>query len=138
MSRQETLRDLLVTAVWLTIQSPALPDGPVPSTGEDDANAALREYLQLVQQNPSDLAAHAGAGQAYMELGRFREAITEFELVLPNYVGERSLLPAWLAYSYLAVGEDQKAEALLVSRFGRESGARQLQQFRDAASKFKR
>jgi len=104
----------------------------------DDANAALREYLQLVQQNPSDIAAHAGAGQAYMELGRFREAIVEFELVLPNNVGERSLLPGWLAYSYLSVGEDQKAETLLVSTYGNEAGRRQLQQFRAAASKLKR
>jgi hypothetical protein len=47
-----------------------------------DSNAALREYLQLVQQDPSDIAAHTGAGQAYMELGRFKEAIAEFELVL--------------------------------------------------------
>ena len=104
----------------------------------DDANAALREYLQLVQQDPSDIAAHTGAGQAYMELGRFKEAIAEFELVLPNNVGERSLLPGWLAYSYLSVGEDQKAETLLVSTYGNEAGRRQLQQFRAAASKLKR
>ena len=103
-----------------------------------DSNAALREYLQLVQQNPSDIAAHAGAGQAYMELGRFREAIVEFELVLPNILGERSLLLGWLAYSYLSVGEDHKAEALLVSTYGNEAGRRQLQQFRAAASKLKR
>jgi hypothetical protein len=101
----------------------------------DDAKAALQDYLQLIQQNPSDIAAHTGAGQAYMELRRFREAIAEFELVLPNYVGERSMLPDWLAYSYLSVGEDQKAEALLVSTYGNEAGRRQLQQFRAAASK---
>lgn len=104
----------------------------------DDANAALREYLQLIQQNRSDIAAHAGAGQAYMELGRFREAIAEFELVLPSSVGERSLIPDWLAYSYLVVGQDQKAEALLVSTYGNEVGRRQLQQFRTAALKVKK
>jgi hypothetical protein len=101
----------------------------------DDANGALREYLQLIKQNPSDIAAHAGAGQAYMELRRFREAIAEFELVLPNYASERSLIPGWLAYSYLSVGEDQKAEALLVSTYGPEAGRRQLQQFRAGASR---
>lgn len=101
----------------------------------DDPNAALRDYLQLIKQNPSDIAAHAGAGQAYMELRRFREAIAEFELVLPNYVGERSLIPGWLAYSYLSVGQEQKAEALLVSTYGPEAGRRQLQQFRAAASR---
>ena len=73
-----------------------------------------------------------------MELGRFKEAIAEFELVLPNNVGERSLLAGWLAYSYLSVGEDQKAEDLLVSTYGNEDGRRQLQQFRAAASKLKR
>jgi hypothetical protein len=102
------------------------------AAARDDYATALREYLQVLRDDPGGIDAHAGAGKMYMWLGRFREAVIEFEQVLPSYVGVRSALPSYLAFSYLSVGDSAKAEALLRSAYGPEGARRELEVLRAA------
>jgi hypothetical protein len=108
-----------------------LNDAAKASSREDDTSA-LQLYLAMIRDDPSDREARAGAGASYMHLRRFTEAIAELELVLPFHAGLRSAVPSWLAYSYLALGEDQKAEAVLISAHGAEVARRELEDLRRA------
>jgi tetratricopeptide (TPR) repeat protein len=100
---------------------------------QDDVTAALADYLQAIRDDPTDINAHAGAGQAYMLLGRFREAVAELEQVLPHRRSERSLVPVWLAFSYLSMNDNAKAEAVLTSVYGTEAARRELEVLQAAA-----
>jgi thioredoxin-like negative regulator of GroEL len=69
-----------------------------------------------------------------MNLGRFREAIAELERVLPS-LKDRSAVPAWLAFSYVSVGDIAKAEAVLTSAHGADAAKRELQDLRAAGAR---
>lgn len=92
---------------------------------------ALARFLALVQANPNDLEARGGAGRAYLQLGRFKEAAAEFEAVLPSQAGQRSMLPLWLAHAYVGIGEMARAESLLRQHLPTEDVARRMQAMLD-------
>lgn len=99
----------------------------------DDAASAVKHFEELVRRNPADLEAQAGAGQAYLDLKRYKEAAAAFELVLPSLRrGERSLLYTQAAFAYLALGQDGRAQQILTAAYGAESAKRQLAELREA------
>ena len=92
---------------------------------------ALTRFSALVQANPSDLEARGGAGRVYLELGRFKEAVAEFEAVLPSVAGHRSMLYVWLAHAYVGIGNMARAESLLRQQLPPEAVAQRMQALRD-------
>lgn len=92
---------------------------------------ALSRYLALVQTDARDIEARVGAGRAYLQLGRFREAATELETVLPSIAGHRSLVYLWLAHAYVGTGDTPKAESLLRQLFLPNEVPRQIQAMRE-------
>jgi tetratricopeptide (TPR) repeat protein len=77
-----------------------------------DTEAALRHAREVLQESPNDQRGHYALANIFLKLGRFREAILELELVKPPRP-DRSLIYDQLAYAYLAVGDEHKAEATL-------------------------
>ena len=102
---------------------------------DDDSVVALGHYQALVQADPQDIEARAGLGRAYLQLGRFQQAATEFEAVIPSAAGRRSLVYAWLAHAYVGIGDTARAEALLRQQAPAEAISRQLQALRDDVSR---
>jgi hypothetical protein len=83
---------------------------------------ALQHFQAILKANPADRGAHAAAGEAYSRLGRFKEAVVEYEAALvPSMFENGSLLPVFLAYAYVGIGDTARAEALL-SRKGLSPG----------------
>jgi tetratricopeptide (TPR) repeat protein len=78
-----------------------------------DSAAAISHARELLKLRPGAPAGHYHLGNAYFAASRYKEAAAEFEVVLPSLQQRRSPAFQKLAYSYLALGEDQKAEATI-------------------------
>lgn len=85
----------------------------------NDPDDAIKHYSEILRLDFADPGAHYGIGEAYRELGRFREAAREFEYVAAS-VPEKSLIYADLAYVYVALGDVRKAESFLRHTVPRE------------------
>ena len=77
-----------------------------------DAAGALVSYGQLLRLDASDRYARFGVGLAYFSLGRFREALVAFEALAPKADGSWTPVRVNLAETYLALGMENKANAL--------------------------
>jgi tetratricopeptide (TPR) repeat protein len=79
----------------------------------NDNAAALGHFGELLKLDPGDEGARAGIGEAYLNLGRFSEAAREFEALLPSVRETKSSICFSLAYAYVALADQQKAESTL-------------------------
>ena len=96
-----------------------------------DAAAALRPLTDMLRADPNDVEALYGIARAYKELRRYREAAAAFENLLPRVPrGERTSVYDEAATVYLELGDDARAEATLVTRYGADAGKRRLAQLK--------
>jgi tetratricopeptide (TPR) repeat protein len=101
-----------------------------------DAGGALRYFAEMLRAEPDDLEAQYGSAQAYLDLRRYREAASMFEAVLPRLPkGERTTAYDDAAFTHLALGEDARAEAILVNRYGPDAAKRRLASLRESLRK---
>jgi hypothetical protein len=101
-----------------------------------DAAGAVRHFTEVLRTDPNDLEALYGSGVAYLDLRRYRDAAAAFETVIPRMpTGVRTTIYYDVAFAYLALGEDARAEAILTKRYGATEGKRQLARIREAARK---
>jgi eukaryotic-like serine/threonine-protein kinase len=73
---------------------------------------AIQECLRILDMEPNFAPAHWFLGQAYEQLGKYDEAITQLQQAV-NYSGERALMLASLGYTYAVSGNRAEAEAVL-------------------------
>lgn len=95
-----------------------------------DGMNALGHFRNAQGIDPENLQARAGLGEAFLQLGQFLNAVAEFERVLPTLRGERSPLYLSLAYSYVGLGNDQKAAAVLAVMMNKDAIQPQLEKMR--------
>ena len=77
-----------------------------------DYNALLETARKSVATNPGDWTSHYYLGVAYEGLGRYREAIPEYQRAVDLSRGD-SDSTAGLAHAYTAMGNRKKAEEML-------------------------
>jgi len=103
---------------------------------KSDAGSALRHFAEMLRADPNDLEAQYGSAQAYLDLRRYREAAAAFEAILPRLPkGERTAAYDDAAFAHLALGEDARAEAILVNRYGPDAAKRRLASLRESLRK---
>lgn len=78
-----------------------------------DTDAALRHARDVLKENPKDAGGHDALARVFMKLGRYRDAIAELQLVKTMLPRPGTLIDLSLAYSYLAIGDEQKATELV-------------------------
>lgn len=101
-----------------------------------NASLAIKHYTEMTRLNSEDMDAQYGLANAYLDLNRFKEAASAFEVVLARTPrGERSAVYHQAAFAYVALGNESRAEAILTVAYGPESAKRHLIQIREAARK---
>jgi predicted Zn-dependent protease len=84
--------------------------GAALSQGQPEATR--RHATEVLRESPNDRVARYMLGNAFFAMRRYLEAIAEYEIVKPA-TPRRSILYLQLAYSYLAIGDEQRAEITL-------------------------
>ena len=73
---------------------------------------AVQECLKILDMEPTFAPAHWFLGQAYEQLGRYDEGISELQQAV-HFSGERALMLGSLGYTYAVSGRSAEAEATL-------------------------
>jgi len=93
---------------------------------------AVRLFGLAVDAVPDDVRTLSGLGMAYLSLNRYREAISAYERALPLLKGERNFVAESLAFSYVAIGDEQNAARVLRLVWSSESDVNaQIRTLRD-------
>ena len=73
---------------------------------------AIQECLKILDMEPNFAPAHWFLGQAYEQLGKYDEAISQLQEAV-NYSGGRALMLGSLGYTYAVSGRRAEAQAVL-------------------------
>jgi Flp pilus assembly protein TadD len=89
-----------------------IPEAQLPDERREAYRRALREYIEVQQQDADWPTANANLGNLYLRLGRFDEAVTAYRRALKL---DPQLVSAWvnLADAWRVQGHEKEAEATL-------------------------
>jgi len=114
----------------LSREKPAIRLEAQESLNRRDYAQALRGYRELLGLDQDDADARGGAGMAYFGLGQYDKAVLDFEKCLAGGQGRGGLITRFLAYAYVALGQEAKAAAALASVLPADEVARQIELYR--------
>ena len=80
---------------------------------EQRPEQAVGLFNRALQATPTDPDSLAGLGNAYLRLGRYRDAVSAFTQALPLLGNVRSGVPTLLALAYVGIGDEASATAIL-------------------------
>lgn len=74
---------------------------------------AVAHYRAGLAMHPAHTSLQVGLGQAYMEMGQYREAATVYERLLPVLQGKHTAIVEYLAHAYVGAGDERRAKEVL-------------------------